>query len=396
MNLRKPESSGRLINLDWDRINKFSTMVMERINRIPDFVSRSILDSLSAPATAASGTYKGRFVFRSITDEAVVLPASGVRVKAVRANESCWSSSPLAKTYADGDGYFSLVINTSGPYKVCYITANNMFKIGAELSGRKDRYIWVDSERSDIPATTVTRRPKRHDGVLDLWHEGAFLQASMTGIGIDPSRSSPLPIKFPSVAADCAGSSTQPWSCANSNRVAIAPNHAARRGTIAHELAHVVDFKYRGSTSGAGGNHDYNSTCYPSTRGGMILTEGFADFEAARALGSRSAPNYTTSYRPDMAGVSVDGMNMEANGLNCAGLNASESVVASNLWDLYDTNVDGSDSIFYVEPGRVTYVYLNSKPRTPKALFQEIMKDCKANGNEAVCDAIFAQNGGTD
>lgn len=128
----------------------------------------------------------------------------------------------------------------------------------------------------------------------------------------------------------------------------------------------------------------------------MILTEGFADFEAARALGSRSAPNYTTSYRPDMAGVSVDGMNMEANGLNCAGLNASESVVASNLWDLYDTNVDGSDSIFYVEPGRVTYVYLNSKPRTPKALFQEIMKDCKANGNEAVCDAIFAQNGGTD
>lgn len=397
VNLKNPSGPGRLINFDWDQIKNSSGIVMERIQSIPNFVARSVLELTSSPAVAASGTYKGRFVFRSITDDSVVLPASGVKVKAVRANDGCRSSSPLASTYADGNGNFSFAINTNGSYKICYITANNMFKVGSSLSGSNDRYIWADPSRSDIPSGRVTRRPIRHDGVFDIWHEGAFLQTSMTNVGVDPSTSSPTPVKFPSAVGDCTGASTQPWSCAGGGVVFIAPDHAARRGTTAHELAHRVDQKYRGNTAGQGGDHDYNFTCYPSSRDGMILTEGFAQFEAARALGTRSAPNYASTYRPDIAGASVKNLNMETSARICPpGLNGSESAVASTLWDFYDTNSDGSDNLWYTAPGRITYLYLNNKPRTPKALMQEIMKDCVANGNGAVCDQIFAQNGATD
>ena len=397
VNLKKPSGSGRLINFDWDQIKNSSGIALDYIQSIPSFVVRSLFELTSSPAVAASGTYKGRFVFRSITDDSVVLPASGVEVKAVLANQRCKTSSPLAATYADGDGNFSFAINASGPYKICYITANNMFRIGSALSGSNDRYIWADRSRSDVPSGRVTRRPIRHDGVFDLWHEGAFLQTSMTNVGVDPSTSSPAPVKFPSAVGDCSGSSTQPWSCAGGGRVYIAPEHAARRGTIAHELAHRVDQKYRGWTEGSGGDHDYRNTCYPSSRDGMILTEGFANYEAARALGSRSAPSYASSYRPDIAGASVDNMRMESSGRNCPpALNGSESVVASTLWDFYDTNRDGSDNLWYTAPGRITYIYLNNKPRTPKALFQEVMKDCVANGNSAVCDQIFAQNNAAD
>ena len=396
VNLKNPSGPGRLINFDWDQIKNSSGIVMERIQSIPNFVARSVLELTSSPAVAASGTYKGRFVFRSITDDSVVLPASGVRVKAVRANDGCRSSSPLASTYADGNGNFSFAINTNGAYKVCYITANPMFKVGPNRSGSNDRYIWADPARSDIPSGRVVRRPVRHDGTFDIWHEGAFLQTSFTNIDIDPSNRTPFPVLFPSAVGECPGA-TQPWSCAGGGRIAIAPAHAARRGTMAHELAHIIDQKYRGWTDGAGGDHDYNATCYPSSRAGMILTEGFADFEAARALGSRSAPNYASSYRTDIAGGSVDNMRMETSALNCPpGLNGSESAVASTLWDFYDTNSDGNDNLWYNSPGRITYLYINNKPRTPKALFQEVMKDCVANGNGDVCNQIFAQNGATD
>ena len=363
----------------------------------------SALNLFVPPAHAVDGTYRGRFVFRSLHDPTVTLPASGIKVKAIRDNQKCNTSRPLARTFADGNGNFSLRIDTSGQYRICYVLANPFIKVGRGL-GSTGRYRWADSLRSDIPRGRVTRRPIRHDGAMDIWHEAAFLQTSMTNSGVDPVRtgSNKIRVKFPSAVGDCSGSTNQPWSCAGTDgKLFIRDSHALRRGTMAHELAHQVDFKYRGWTTNSGGDHRFWSCYNPDSRNGMIVTEGWAAYETARALGSRAASEYTNAYRSDIAGNFIDNINLELNGPNCSsssgsGLNGSESVVATTLWDFYDTRADGADRLHYTSPSRLTWLYLGRKPRTAEKYFEEIQSDCTANGNTAQCDNIFAQNGGSD
>jgi hypothetical protein len=381
---------GRLIN--WlTKPNRFSFDIHNTIS--------SLFNLLIPPAHAVNGTYRGRFVFRPINGSNIFLPASGIKVKAVGANQSCSTSSPIAKTFADGNGNFSLRINARGQYKICYVLANPFIKVGRGL-GSTGRYRWVDPVRSDIPQSRVSRQPIRHDGAMDIWHEAAFLQTSMTNSGVDPVRtgSNNIRVKFPSANGDCAGASTQPWSCASTTgEIYVRSDHSARRGTMAHELAHQVDFKYRGWTTNSGGDHAFWDCYNPNTRNGMIVTEGWAAYETSRALGSRSAPIYTNAYRPDIAGGFVDSISMDSNGPNCAtGLNGSESVVATVLWDFYDTRNDGADRLHYISPNRLTNIYLGRKPRTAQKYFEMIMSDCSANGNTNQCNNIFAQNGGTD
>jgi len=406
------------------------------------FISQALnnISSIFVPqAAAANGVYKGRFVFQTQDASGMYFPAAGIGVKAVKANDSCTHNPPLARTIADGNGNFQFNINTSGSYKICYFTKNSFTKIGRQVNS--DLYIWADPARNTIPNAREVRQPVRHDGVFDIWFEAMAFQTSMTNAGIDPARtgSNKIRIKFPSEAGDCRPSS--PWSCAFGNgELYVAPEHAVRHGTMSHELAHQVDNKYTldqgiDRPAGLGGPHSFYG-CYPpnlTTPGwaqgqGMIIREGWANYEMARALGTRGSSKYRNSFRSDIGGSLIDGINFDANGRDCtgvsnihtgrwaddlgltpaqrnfdSGLNGSESTVSTILWDFYDTRNDNNDNLHYVSPYRITNMYLQGHPTNSAEILNErIMRDCRADINKAVtndgqvCDDIFAQNGGED
>lgn len=393
-------------------------------------------------AVAANAIYKGRFVFRTYDSSNISLPAVGIGIKAVKANDSCFDNPPLARTTADANGNFQFHINTNGAYKICYFTKNSFLKIGRQINS--DLYIWADASRNDIPNTRVVRQPVRHDGALDIWFEAMAFQTSMTNAGIDPARTgtNKIRVKFPSEANDCGPGPA--WSCAGwDGKIQLAPEHAVRHGTMSHELAHQVDNKYTidagiNRPRGLGGSHSF-SGCYPpdlTTTGwkqgsGMIIREGWANFEMARALGTRSSSRYRNTFRPDIANIAnnlIDEKNFDNDGTDCTGvpgthagkwaddlgltpaqrafvsdLNGSESTVSTILWDFYDTRNDNNDTLHYANPHYITNMYLKNHPtNSAKILNARIMKDCKANVNKnvtnngQVCDDIFAQNGGSD
>ena len=366
---------------------------------------------------AANGVYKGRFVFRTDDASDMFFPAAGIGVKAVKATDSCHHNAPLARTIADGNGNFQFNINTGGSYKICYFPKNSFLKIGRQFDS--DLYIWADPARDTIPNGRVTRQPVRHDGVFDIWFEAMAFQTSMTDAGIDPARrgNNRIRVKFPSEANGCRPGAA--WSCASSNgQMQIAPEHALRHGTMSHELAHQVDNKYTldagiNRPAGLGGRHTFYG-CYPPNKTdgpagrGMIIREGWANYEMARTLGSRASSRYRNAFRPDIANNLIDGINFDTNGRDCSGvagsgLNGSESTVSTIIWDFYDTRNDTNDNLHYVSPYRITNMYLKGHPTdSAEILNKRIMRDCKADINKDVtndgqiCDNIFAQNGGTD
>ena len=322
------------------------------------------------------------------------------------------------RTTADANGNFQFHINTNGAYKICYFTKNSFLKIGRQINS--DLYIWADASRNDIPNTRVVRQPVRHDGALDIWFEAMAFQTSMTNAGIDPARTgaNKIRVKFPSEANDCRPGHA--WSCAGADgKLRFAPQHAVRHGTMSHELAHQVDNKYTidagiNRPRGLGGSHSFNG-CYPpnlTTTGwkqgrGMIIREGWANFEMARALGTRSSSRYRNTFRPDIANDWIDGKNFDGDGSDCSnvagsGINGSESTVSTILWDFFDKKNDNSDVLHYVSPNYITNMYLSLNPDSAKILHTRILNDCKANVNKnatnngQICEAIFAQNGGSD
>ncbi len=375
-------------------------------------VFNNIFSIFAPKAAAANGVYKGRFVFRTIDSSDMFFPAVGIGVKAVKATDSCTHNSPLAKTFADGNGNFQFTINTNSSYKICYFPESSFLKIGRQLDS--NQYIWADPPRNTIPNARVTRQPVRHDGVFDIWFEAMAFQTSMTDAGIDPVRTGNkrIRVKFPSEANDCGPGPA--WSCASKNGgLWIATQHAVRHGTMSHELAHQVDNKYTVDVGiarppGIGGSHTFYGCYHPNNRRGMIVTEGWANYEMARALGSRNASRYTNTFRADIANDWIDGINFDSNGTDCSnnavsGVNGSESTVATILWDFYDISNDNSDTLHYVSPHYITNMYLKNHPTdSAKVLNERIMKDCKANINKNVtndgqiCDNIFSQNGGSD
>ena len=358
-------------------------------------------------AVAANTVYKGRFVFRTTDSSNIFLPAVGVGVKAVKGDQSCHHTPALARTTADGNGNFQLRINTNGSYKICYYTKNPFMKIGRKSNS--NLYVWGDPARNSIPNSRVVRQPVRHDGVFDIWFEGMAFQTSMTNAGIDPVRTggNRIRVKFPSEGGDCSG--PNPWSCAYTDgKVMIMADHALRHGVMSHELAHQVDNKYhQPRPAGSGGSHSFYGCYSPSARAGMVVREGWANFEMARALGTRGSSRFRNSYRPDLANQLIDSKNMDSNGANCSGVagsgvNGSESNVSTILWDFFDQRNDNSDSLHYVSPNYITNMYLSLNPDTAKILHTRILNDCKADANKAVtnngqvCKNIFAQNGGSD
>tara|TARA_Y100000739_G_scaffold158679_1_gene137069 strand:- start:222 stop:2093 length:1872 start_codon:yes stop_codon:yes gene_type:complete len=395
----KPKNQFRLINWlpnVWDP------------SKLISYAFDKYFSILTPNAVAANGVYKGRFVFRTTESSDIYLPAVGVGVKAVKGNQSCHHTPALARTTADGNGDFQLNINTGGSYKICYYTKNPFIKIGRKVNS--DLYVWGDSARNSIPNSRVVRQPVRHDGVFDIWYEAMAFQTSMTNAGIDPVRTgnNRIRVKFPSAGGDCPPL-PGPWSCAYSNgRVMMMADHALRHGVMSHELAHQVDNKYhQPRPAGSGGSHSFDGCYSPAARAGMVVTEGWANFEMARSLGTRSSSRFRNSYRPDIANQLIDSINMDLNGSNCAGVagsgvNGSESNISTILWDFYDKSNDNNDTLHYVDPNYLTNMYLSLNPDTAKILNTRILNDCKSNANKnvtnngQVCKGIFAQNGGSD
>ena len=391
------------------------------------FISQAFngaLSIFSPPASAANGTYRGRFIFRTINDSNISLPAPGVAIRAVAGTRSCLGGNYLASTTTDGNGNFQLNINTPGSYSICYILDSDLARIGRQ--NNSGLYVWKETLNS-IPNGRLVRQPVRHDGALDIWYEAMTMQTSMQTAGINPVRSGAekIKVKFPSDGTDpCAN-----WSCADPNgNTWMFAGHAIRFGTMAHELAHQIDYKYRNFKTlremgnglpGAGGGHSY-SNCYNPAgvrvdndgdgfsdfAGGGIISEGWANFEMARALGSRNGSQFRRDFRGDVNG-DIDSINMDANGTNCtgvtgSGINGSESVVSTVLWDFFDTRNDASDNLHYTNEYYLTNMYLARNPKTALELHSRIHSDCTSGSNSAVtnngatCRAIFAQNGGTN
>jgi len=380
-------------------------------------ISKNIDDILSVftpAATAANGTYKGRFVFRTIDASNVTLPAPGVAIRAVAEGQDCLRGASLGTTRTDGNGNFSLPINTPGSYKICYLLTSNFLNIG---SRHNNIYGWSET-LSNISNDRIVRRPVRHDGAMDIWYEAMTMQSSMQQAGINPVRggAQKIKVKFPSDSTDICPD----WSCADPNgQTYMFRGHATRYGTMAHELAHQIDFKYRNFKTlnemgaglpGAGGSHSFRNCYNPTGSSGFgaggIVSEGWANYEMARALGSRNGSQFRGDFRGDQSG-NIDNKNMDSNGTDCSGvpgsgINGSESVVTTVLWDFFDTRNDGSDTLHYVNPYYITNMYLSNNPRTAQQLHSRIHSDCiarnnsEATNNGRTCKNIFAQNGGSD
>ena len=105
----------------------------------------------------------------------------------------------------------------------------------------------------------------------------------------------------------------------------------------------------------------------------------------ARALGSRNGSQFRSDFRGDQSG-NIDNINMDSNGSNCigvpgSGINGSESVVSTILWDFFDTRNDGSDTLHYVNPYYITNMYLSTNPTTAQQLHGRIHSDCITGSN---------------
>jgi len=169
-------------------------------------------------------------------------------------------------------------------------------------------------------------------GALELW-----VKFQLNGISL--ARPSPIEVVFPNSLSthECILTNNQgpyPWSCSywGDGKIYIIPEHA-HKSVIQHELAHSIHSFFWGGKmpQGVGGEHNLWECFHP----GLALTEGFADFIAYWVQFERQAQDPHIDYF---------NMNLETLPQGVCPHAGSEMRVASTLWDIYDTHVDGSDS----------------------------------------------------
>lgn len=365
-------------------------------------------------ATHSRQDFVGNVRFKTINndDPDLRLPVTSAKVRIVAKTDGCDSLfGRLAETITDGNGDFSVAfaVPHSG-FRLCVILENENGRLKG-ANGRRDlwgTWHWRREFDAILPASANRNILIRsHDGALDLWHEMQFTRRLMRHPSI---RQPNVDVKFPSEVNDCPArpDPDEPWSCAGLD-IVVAPDHATRFGTMAHELAHKYDGENSGRPLYISTSHEFSGCAqengYPTPQ---LVVEGYANFEMARVLspGRRMGAVYSRGYRPDISGERIDGIDFEnRNGRStpCERQNESESVVSTVLWDFYDRNNSDSpsndlDGVAFgantPKPTQVSRIYLSNNFDNARDLFAKLVSLCSSE-LKSKCRAIVRQNNGS-
>ena len=447
MRSTKQSKKASLLDITNFNIANFDTQslyqaITKHISRTTNSLSTSLGSLFVQPAFAAESVVRGSVAFKSMNTHGgrdLFLPYAGLRVVAIKESQNCNTSRPITSTTVNGEGNYAIRVNSNASkFRLCFRTSNNYAHLTGE-EGQQTPWGW----KTELLRTGTDYNRNYIDnfqpGVGDTWYTTMYYKTRVDAIGIDPVRTgrNKIQIVYPSDQCwqdvdedgriDRTAGIDYPWSCANrGGRISIKDDHAAPGDTVIHELAHQLDFKFGNSRgSGSGGNHGVWECTDPTRKKGLILTEGYANFEVARALsGGQNSDQYSRSWRPDMQGraiyngqlenptacservTSIDSRGNHTYSSNVAasnpGLNAMERGSWAVFWDFYDYRNDGSDVIGFTSPGYLTYTYLNNNWDGLQGFLSRIYRDCTSERNRnvtnngEVCRAIFAQNYSSD
>lgn len=415
---------------------KLADSINDRLARAVNSAIGFITAPLSQPAYANTTRVNGTVTFRSLktlSGSEQYYPYAGITVRAIGPDSNCMTTRPLDQVVADGNGRYALSVRSGSQFRLCFLTSNAYIHL-TEKDGQSVPYGFKTGLFTNSGGT-VTRNyvDTIQPGVGDIWYTAMFYKTSLDSIGVDPVRTTPIRIVYPSQqcwtdndkdpTTSRPGSrdgKESPWSCSYpSGLLVIKDDHAAETTTI-HELAHQLDQKNgRSRGSGVGGNHGHWECTDPVNKKGMILTEGFANYEKARALStSRSSDNHISSFRRDVTDPINGGTESIARctervtafdragdhdwssnaSVSNAGANTMEKGVFAVMWDFYDRSTDGKDNLYYVSPGYLTAKYLSANWDGIKGFLAQVYRDCRTDANKAVtengarCREIFTQN----
>lgn len=427
-----------------DRKSVYQTL-KNYISSTSNSLAASLGGLFTQPAYAAEGVVRGSVVFKSMNTHRgsdLFLPYVGLRVKAIKESQNCNTNRPITSTSVNGQGNYAIRVNTTeAKYRLCFVTTNNYVHLTGVI-GQRTPWGWKTNLLNSGRNYTANYVDNFQPGVGDNWYTAMYYKTRVNDIGIDPVRSGRNKIQLVYPSDQCwqdrdedgridrnAGVDV-PWSCASSGgRISIKDDHAAPGRTVIHELAHQLDFKFGGNSrsrgTGVGGNHGTWECTNPNSKKGMILTEGFANFEVARATSNgRSSDTYTNTWRPDLQGQAIYRGQLE-NPSACServtrilrngnhflsenaparnpGLNTMEKGAWAVMWDFYDFLGDRNDTIGYVSPAYLTYTYLNNRWDGLQGFLSRVYRDCTSANNRnvtnngAVCRGIFSQNYSSD
>ena len=412
------------------------------ISSASNSLAASLGGLFTQPAYAAESVVRGSVVFKSMNTHRgrdLFLPYAGLRVIAIKESQNCNTRQPIAATTVNGQGSYAIRVNTPGAkYRLCFRTTSNYVHLTGEIN-QTTPWGWKTQLLNNGRNYTGNFVDDFQPGVGDNWYTTMYYKTRVNDIGIDPVRSgrSKIQLVYPSDQCwqdvdedgriDRNAGVDVPWSCASAGgQISIKDDHAAPGGIVIHELAHQLDFKFGGNLTrsrgtGVGGNHGTWECTNPNSKKGMILTEGFANFEVARATSNgRSSARYSNSWRPELQNQAIYRGQLE-NPSACServtrilrngnhnysenaaarnpGLNTMEKGAWAVMWDFYDFLGDRNDTIGYVSPAYVTYTYLNNRWDGLQGFLSRVYRDCTSENNRnvtnngAVCRGIFAQN----
>jgi hypothetical protein len=330
-------------------------------------------------------------------------PGFGFSVEAWTNETGSWAR--LAAGWVQSNGTWQLNIDSALGYqgkhlRVLYRSYNGYY---APQNQDGNKYSWKDPDRYNIPSSYyVGHRYADTDGGL-YNGVGELVEAAMYmwsrlywDAGVNPVPSSPIKFYFPNTWYDCGDGSGVPWSCANtSGEIWLIASHGVQADVVTHEMGHQLNNKYWGNKrpAGSGGSHTLTG-CY-STRLGMALREGFANFIPAWvgypgrnvADGGFSSGRWALEYDAES----------HLSPPNCANGWENEVWVARTFWDLHDTRSDNDDILWFIHRGAVIALYLsngiaNDGDARDMRYYETIYRNAATPGHEGFITDIFEQN----
>lgn len=314
----------------------------------------------------------------------------------------------LAEGWVQSNGRYTLQVDSSKNYKggkmqVFFKAYNDYF---APMDQNDNKYKWHNPRKNSITAN----HDEGHrwadcdggnaNGLGELYQSAMFMWSNLYWAGgVNPVRTDPIKFYYPNTWYDCGDGSGTPWSCSSngSPTIWLTASHGMNGRVVTHELAHQLQNEYWSNKhpKNSGGSHNGNS-CY-STRLGMTMAEGFANFIPAWvgyqnrnvAEGGFTETLFSWSgYRDTEERTSPP---------NCTNGWENEYWGARLFWDLHDTRGDGDDGLHFTHMGGVINLYLgNPVANDGDAMdlrdLEDIYKGAASSGHEGIIEDIFDQN----
>jgi hypothetical protein len=314
----------------------------------------------------------------------------------------------LGTAWVESNGAWTVNIPASvgylgGALTVHYLSYNEYY---APMNQAQAKYWWTDPAWT-IPAGVTTFNVGHrfadtdggtYNGVGELVDSAMTMWSRLYwDAGVNPVAAAPIKFFFPNTWDDCGDGSGNPWSCATGDgtQIWLIASHGTQGDVVNHEMGHALNSKYWGGKRPAntGGSHNLN-TCY-STRLGMTLFEGFANYMAAW-VGYPDRNGADGSFNSGRWALGWDA-EQRTSGPTCTNGWENEVWVARTFWDLHDKHADGDDILWFIHPGAVISLYLsngvvNNGDARDMRFYENIYRNAASAGHQQFISDIFNQN----